>query len=51
MKDIELRIKRLELKVNEVYEWMELTQNKTIEKLSNQIKSLKKDINKLEYEK
>lgn len=53
LKNLEIELKSLKIKVNEIYEWMELTQNRTLEKLSQQLIEQKRMLNKLikNYEK
>ena len=47
IKEIKVNLKALTIKVQEIYDWMELTQNKTLERLSKQLIDQKKELNKL----
>lgn len=48
MSKVEIEIKKLKLRVDEIYDWMVLTQNKTMEKLIKQLDKQRKLIDKLE---
>ena len=48
-KEIEVELKAIKIKLNEVYEWMELTQTDRIDKLTYQLIEMKEQLNKLEY--
>jgi len=48
-KEIEVELKAIKIKLNEVYEWMELTQTDRIDELTYQLIEMKEQLNKLEY--
>jgi len=49
-KELETELKAIKIKLNEVYEWMELTQTGTIDILANKIIKLQDEIKELKHE-